>query len=391
MCELSAILAAHEGAGYVVAPAGFGKTYLIAEATARSAGRQLILTHTYAGVNALRQKMRALGVSDRLYHIDTIASWSLRICLSYSRTSGWQDEHPANNQQWNTLYEACTQLLDQAFVRRLIRASYDGLYVDEYQDCSVAQHSVVLNLARDLPSRILGDPLQGIFDFEGQNPVDWTHDVEGSFERFGVLDTPHRWLQAGADDLGVWLRNVRTCLEQDLPIDLNVNRPAAVTFIHANADPQRLMQSQGSACRYIQNDPTDTVVAIHKRSQEYKAKCDRLSRNLGGRFSSIEEVEGKSLFSFIQKIERARSDSERLIEVVEFAKKCMTAVGQHLPAGTVRGDQVNIRANTRNPEAARKANTYLAAPSSTAMCSFLMALKETQGIEIVRADLFYRV
>ncbi len=212
--SLSAILAAHQGAGFVVAPAGFGKTYLIAEATARSAGRQLILTHTYAGVNALRRKMCALGVSDSLYHIDTIASWSLRICLSYSQTSGLQEERPANNQQWSALYEVCTRLLDQAFVRRLVRASYDGLYVDEYQDCSVAQHGVVLKLARDLPSRILGDPLQGIFDFDGQNPVDWTRDVEGGFERLGVLDTPHRWIQAGADGLGRWLREVRTNLEQ---------------------------------------------------------------------------------------------------------------------------------------------------------------------------------
>jgi len=390
MCELSAILADHQGAGYVVAPAGFGKTYLIAEATARSAGRQLILTHTYAGVNALRRKMRALGVSDRLYHIDTIASWSLRICLSYSQTSGWREERPADNEQWIAVYEACTRMLDQAFVRRLVRASYHGLYVDEYQDCSVAQHGVVLKLARDLPSRILGDPLQGIFDFDGQNPVDWARDVEGSFERLGALDTPHRWVQAGADDLGTWLHNVRTNLEQGQPVDLNMNRPATVTFRQTDADPQALIQSQGNACRYFQCDPTDTVIAIHKGSQEYKAKCHKLSRNLGGRFSSIEEVEGKDLFSFIRKVERAHSDSARLKEAVEFAKRCMTAVEQNLPAGTVRGDHVNIRANTRNPEAARKANAYLAAPGSAAMSGFLMALKETQGIAIVRADLFYR-
>lgn len=390
MCELSAILAAHQGAGYVVAPAGFGKTYLIAEATARSTGRQLILTHTYAGVNALRRKMRTLGVSDRLYHIDTIASWSLRICLSYSQTSGWREERPADNQQWNGVYDACAQLLDQPFIRRIARASYDGLYVDEYQDCSVSQHGIVLKLARDLPSRLLGDPLQGIFDFDGQNPVDWAGDVEGSFECLGVLDTPHRWIQAGADDLGVWLRNVRTNLEEGQPVDLNMNRPAMVRFRQPNDDPQALTQSQGNTCRYFQCGPADTVIAIHKGSQDYKAKCHRLSRNLGGRFSSIEEVEGKDLFSFIRKLERARTNAARLKEIVEFAKRCMTAVEQNLPAGTVRGEQVNIRANTRNAEAAAKANAYLEAPDSATMRRFLMALKETQGIEIVRADLFYR-
>jgi len=390
MCELSAILAAHQGAGYVVAPAGFGKTHLIAESTARSAGRQLILTHTYAGVNALRRKMRMLGVSNRLYRIDTIASWALRLSLSFSGISGWADERPADNAQWNALYEACMRLLDHAFIRRIVRASYAGLYVDEYQDCSIAQHGIVLKLARDLPCRILGDPLQGIFDFEGQNPIDWTRDVEEPFQQLGVLEVPHRWIQAGAGDLGEWLRNARTRLEQGQPIDLNANRPAAVTFTRANADPQALTQSQGNACRYFQCDRAHTVIAIHKGSQEYKAKCHTLSRNLGGRFSSIEEVEGKELFSFIRKVERARTDSARLTEVVAFAKRCMTAVEQNLPAGTVRGEQVNIRANTRNPDVARAANAYLTTPGSAAMNGFLLGLKQSAGVEVVRADLFYR-
>lgn len=390
MCDLSATLAAHQASGYVVAPAGYGKTHLIAESTARSAGRQLILTHTYAGVNALRRKMRTLGVSDRLYRIDTIASWSLRLSLSYSATSGWTDERPADNERWGELYEACTSLLDHAFIRRIVHASYDGLYVDEYQDCSAAQHGIVLKLARDLPCRILGDPLQGIFDFDGQNSVDWDRDVEGSFERLGALDVPHRWIQAGANDLGTWLRNVRTRLEQGQPIDLNADRPAAVTFTHANADPQALIQSQGNACRYFQCERAHTVIAIHKGSQEYKAKCHKLSRNLGGRFSSIEEVEGKDLFSFIRKLERARTGAARLKEVVAFAKRCMTAVEQNLPAGTVRGEHVTIRANTRNPEAAGMANAYLAAAGSAAMSGFLLALRQTTGVEVVRADLFYR-
>ena len=124
MCELSAILAAHDGPGFVVAPAGYGKTHLIAESTARSAGRQLILTHTYAGVNALRSKMRVLGVNDKFYRIDTIASWALRLSLSYSDTSGWEIERPDDNEQWSALYEACARLLDHEFIRRIVRASY---------------------------------------------------------------------------------------------------------------------------------------------------------------------------------------------------------------------------------------------------------------------------
>lgn len=390
MCELADVLATHEGSGFVLAPAGYGKTYLIAEATGRGTDRQLILTHTYAGVHALRRNMRLLRVSDRLYHVDTIASWTLRLALSYSSTSGWHEERPVDNEQWTALYHVCARLLDHAFVRRLVRASYTALYVDEYQDCSTAQHNIVLKLARDLPCRVLGDPLQGIFDFGGQDSVDWARDVEGNFQCLGALRTPHRWIQAGHGDIGQWLGYVRARLELDQPVDLYVNRPAAVRVVRTNAEPQTLVQSQGNTCRHFRCDRAHTVIAIHKGSQEYKAKCHTLARNLSGRFSSIEEVEGKELFSFLRRMNRARTGVARLEEVITFAKKCMTSVQGNLPAGTARGEHVNIQANTRNPEVARAANAYLAAPSSGAMASFLLALKQIAGIDVVRADLFHR-
>lgn len=390
MCELAETLAVYKGSGYVVAPAGYGKTYLIAQATSFSEGRQLILTHTYAGINALRRKMRAFGVSDRQYHIDTIASWSLRLCLSYADTSEWNIERPPDNAQWSELYNACARLLDYSFIRRIVRASYVGLYVDEYQDCSTAQHAIILKIMRDIPGRILGDPLQGIFDFNGQNSVDWARDVEGNFESLGTLDVPHRWIQAGADDLGAWLTAVRGNLEQGQDINLGANLPNGVRFVQAGTLPQELLQAQGNACRYFNCDALHTVIAIHKGSQEYKAKCHTLSRNLSGRYSSIEEVEGKAIFSFLRKIDQARTDASGLKEVITFAKKCMTAVQENLPAGTVRGEHVNIRANTRNSEAAQKANEYLECPTSAAMAGFLLAIKETPATRVIRADLLNR-
>lgn len=82
--------------GYVIAPAGYGKTHLIAMAVKVASKRQLILTHTFAGVNSIKTKMTALGVPSSKYQIDTIASWSLRLCLAYPKTSGWKVEHPAS-------------------------------------------------------------------------------------------------------------------------------------------------------------------------------------------------------------------------------------------------------------------------------------------------------
>ena len=57
----------------VVLPAGAGKTELIARATqfaSASAGRQLILTHTHAGVHALRARLGPFGCATAVLHAD---------------------------------------------------------------------------------------------------------------------------------------------------------------------------------------------------------------------------------------------------------------------------------------------------------------------------------
>ena len=386
--ELRQVLAAHPGSGYVVAPAGFGKTHLIAEAVALSANRQLVLTHTYAGVHALREKMRELGVPGRSYRLDTIASWALRLSLSYATTSGWTIERPIDD-QWKVLYGTCSTLLDHEFVRRIVRASYAGLYVDEYQDCSVLQHELVLKLARDLPCRVLGDPLQGIFEFAGE-PLDWERDVSRTFERLGYMETPHRWVRAGTPEIGRWLEIVRQQLERGEPLDLTKGLPHGVTFKRAN-DDNDLLVIQGNTCRYFKCDSQDTVIAIHKGDQQYKAKCHKLAKSVAGKFTSIEEVEGKALFSLIKKVQTARTNQKRLQEVLAFAAKCMTAVVENLPAATARGEHVKIGQSTRNPDAGRAANAYLADPNSITMTGLLTAIKAIEGVEVVRADLFNRM
>jgi hypothetical protein len=261
--------------------------------------------------------------------------------------------------------------------------------VDEYQDCSSAQHELVLKLARDLPCRLLGDPLQGIFDFNEQ-PLDWERDVSGAFESLGQLEVPHRWNRAGKMAIALWLEGVRHQLEQRQQVDLRQHMPPGVTFRSVN-EGDDLHHIQANACRYFQCDPKDSVIAIHKGTQEYKSKCHFLAKSLTGKFSSIEEIEGKALFSFIKRLESARTDQKRLKEVLTFAVQCMSNVKASVSAATMRGEPTQIRENTRNPQVARSANAYLTDPTSITMASLLAALKMTDGVEITRADLFNRM
>ena len=55
--ELDLLLSKQNGA--IIAPAGHGKTEMIADIVLASEGKQLLLTHTNAGVDALKKRLNA--------------------------------------------------------------------------------------------------------------------------------------------------------------------------------------------------------------------------------------------------------------------------------------------------------------------------------------------
>jgi DNA helicase-2/ATP-dependent DNA helicase PcrA len=263
--------------------------------------------------------------------------------------------------------------------------------VDEYQDCSSVQHRIVTALARDLPCRVLGDPMQAIFNFDGQELVDWTRDVRGcGWVELGRLNAPQRWNRANTPEIGEWLHGVRQKLELGESIDLTQDLPEGVTFEYAPGGPGRLVIAQGNACRGFKCNQDDTVIAIHKGDGIHKAKCHALAKKTNGRFSSIEEMEGKSLFDFFAKMERAKTAAKRLRTVIAFSNQCMTAVNENLSAATRRGEAVTIQARTKNVAIVRAANAYLEAPNGARMMAFLSALRAAPGVKLARADLYNR-
>lgn len=384
--DLPRTLAAFRGKGYVIAPAGHGKTHLIASAVKASRHRQLILTHTYAGVAALQKKMQSLGVPASRYQIDTLASWTLRLALYFPATSGWAEELP-NGDEWGKLYATCGALVAKPFVVRLIKSSYDGFYVDEYQDCSAVQHNLVEALAKLLPCRILGDPLQAIFDF-ADAPVDWDAHIYPHYELLGELKKPWRWKLAGADELASWLATARDQLIAGETISVTGALPNGVRRVAVDLDdfknPRRLdlfykfLRQQGS------------VIAIQAGDQKSKSKTHQLARLLKGRFSSIEEVEGKDLFAFIKKLEGAKTAGQKLCTAIDFAKKCMTGIDGILSDATKRGEPAKITKATKCPEVIARANQYLAEPSCLNLGRLFKAFSSNPETAVFRRDLMNR-
>ncbi|MBL6974737.1 MAG: AAA family ATPase [Deltaproteobacteria bacterium] len=315
----------------VEAPAGCGKTHLIAEAVGLCDDDlpQLVLTHTHAGVDALRKHLATLGVARRRFVVETIAGWALRWAASFPETSGVQTDKPTGP-EWDTVYGATVRLLQMEPYKHILRCSYAGVYVDEYQDCTVEQHGLVLALAEVLPCRILGDPLQGIFGFGRNHLIDWAADVLGTFTPLPPLAKPWRW-KGKNEVMGQWLHDIRQLLldGKDIPmtgLPQGVRHETLEERKGMTPDERREVtpdaQKQSKCCFDLlkREDAGHTSVAIQQPFQYHTA-----ASLLGGKFSCIEPIDTKELLDRARRIGET-SGRERAVEVIDFAAKCMTHV-----------------------------------------------------------------
>lgn len=134
--------------GTVTAPAGCGKTHLIADALTRHASKKpvLVLTHTNAGVVALRGRLDRLGVPSKAYRLSTIDGWAMRLISTFPSRSAHDRGLLAlanPGADYPNIRVAAWKLLKAGHVNDILAATYERLIVDEYQDCSIRQHAVV--------------------------------------------------------------------------------------------------------------------------------------------------------------------------------------------------------------------------------------------------------
>lgn len=323
---------------FLIAAAGCGKTETVARAAGTmSDGRQLLLTHTHAGVRALKDRLKKVGADPGRAHVDTIAGFALRYAASFPTMSGIETTKPARNEEWNTTYEAGRRVLDTRAGRRVLAESYTGLYVDEYQDCTIDQHRLVMTIAETLPCRLVLDPLQGIFGFAGAL-ISVDDDLAPSFNRLPDLATPYRWT-ASNPALGEWLTEVRADILAGRPVSLDgapIGRGEA-------SRPEQLSTCFGLANR------SGSVVAIGRWPND----CHAIARNLRGRFTVMEPIECPDLSGWARSLEAA-TGLERAGVLIAFASVCMTQVGTSLAttrAALQKGALPTVRSNSPNPAA----------------------------------------
>ena len=221
--------------GTVEAPAGCGKTELIVSTLRRQSDPKpvLVLTHTNAGVAALRHRLSRHRVPQDRYRLSTIDGWALRILKTFPARSGIAPAHldlEDARRDYPAIKAAIARLLAGRHIDDVLFATYSRVIVDEYQDCDPDQHAVVCHLATILSTVVLGDPMQEIFNWRGHHP-DWDDDVVGTFPLVAELTRPWRWENAGAHELGAWLLEARRTLKAGGRIDLRT-APPDVTWVH---------------------------------------------------------------------------------------------------------------------------------------------------------------
>lgn len=360
----------------ITAPAGCGKTHLIASALARHSGVKpiLVLTHTNAGVVALRARLDRLGISPQKYRLSTIDGWAMRLIATFPARSGHQPnllnlENAATD--YPNIRAFAANLIRARHVSDVLQASYVRVIVDEYQDCSKLQHAVITWLATFVPTVVLGDPLQSIFGFGADQLADWQGEVCTFFPAAAELDIPWRWINANNGPLGQWLLQVRAQLLNRQPIDVRTG-PPCVTWIamDGTADHTRRL-----AAARTQLPGNEGNVLIIGDSVNADSRSQFASQTPGA--VTVEAVDLRDLVRFAGDFQLAAPNGCE--QLIDFAQRVMRNVG----AAEFNRRITSLRNGTaRNPPTAAEhaALRFVQAPSYSAAADVLVEIGKQGGV-----------
>ncbi len=269
------------------APAGYGKTYSIVECLRCCEGKQLVLTHTHAGVASLRKKIQDAKLEKNKFHLETIDGFALRMYKSYmgkEKQTLLDIEDVWKVEGKNIRFSAVELLKRSAVIRTVITNTYAGIFVDEYQDCSVSANTIIEELSNILPTRIFGDWLQAIYTFNREDPnIEYTELHQEFINNKSELDIPYRWKNTNPE-LGEDIKTIRKDLTLNKKIDLRSFKSAEVI--------KNDFAIKGLFYSLVKEYPDDSILLITPN----KNMSRELARNLGYIYHVIESIDDKDFY-----------------------------------------------------------------------------------------------
>lgn len=353
--------------------AGSGKTELLAAVVSRIAargGRALVLTHTHAGVAALKRRMTKFDVDSSAVAVRTIDSWTFDLIRHYPLLSGLQVPEVPDWRHSPEYHRAGSRAVKSRAIRRMLQVSYDALLVDEYQDCLIDQHHLILGMADAVPTGVFGDPLQGLFNFKANVPVRWDTDVTPQFAGFSAPQHPRRW-EAHNPALGTWLLAIRDRLESGLNIDL---RGAPVNWV------QRTDHNSHVAPCFAAISENESVVVLGR----FRRDCVAAASKLGGAYTVMEALDEKVPITVAEAVDVA-AGAYAAGAVLEFAVGSTSGLAAHFPADKrkrlAKGGSFESRSPFLQP-AYQALRQLREAPSSARALTALAELKHLPNVKV---------
>jgi DNA helicase-2/ATP-dependent DNA helicase PcrA len=366
--------------GTVTAPAGCGKTHLIAKALTRHVGGKpiLVLTHTNAGVAALRGRLDRASVPPKSYRLSTIDGWAMRIVSTFPMRSALAPgilnlANPTTD--YPNIRVAAAKLLEAGHVNEILAASYARLLVDEYQDCSIRQHSIVAWAAQILPTCLLGDPMQAIFGFGADVLAKWEDEVCHYFPVVRELNTPWRWINANTEALGCWLLEVRGKLLRREPIDLRT-APPHVKWIELNGAEDHQRRLAAACVRPPQGIGSVLIIGDSTSPDSQRQFASQIPDAV-----AVEVVDLRDLVAFARTFDLTSPGA--VGRLVQFAGSIMTNVSgsdllqrvESLMLGTMRRHPTNVE---------RVVLAFVQGPSYRAAVDLLVEIGKEAGVRTYR-------
>lgn len=363
------------GSAAIELPAGCGKTEAAVALTAEAcvAGKRvLLLTHTNAGVGAIRHRLTERGVHGQV-RVTTIDSFLQRLAASFPTLGPEVTASETDSGYWTQIRSASAAIAAVENVKEVLAGTYDLLLVDEYQDCSVEQHAFVTSLSGRVPIIALGDPLQAIFGFGGNVLVEWDV-VTATFPAASPFEIePHRWSNTNPH-LGRWLlEEVRPALVGGVPVDL-ASAGKCIRVSTADAATKR-------KAPWLHADAPGSAVFIV--SMPWQAEA--FAKTTKGRFPVIEDLGMRKVADLARNLDNAASGAAVASSTLKFLLASTTKVAEAVgggPAAVARldaGKRFAPRANNPNATFLRGLNSLIEDPSADAILEVLALARQIEG------------
>lgn len=300
-----------------------------------------------------------------------------RIAMSFPAAAGLTGPgHAQGVTDWDTLRAGANQAMAVSSIRNAFTSSYTGVIVDEFQDCSRSQVALIRTIAQYIPTVILGDPLQAIYEFDADR-LGWSERLEGH-DQIGSLDVPWRW--TSNVELGSWLLRCRHSLERGEPILVGASTPVEVVYLEKAA-------TQGGLSNVLRKLPVP--IAVITGESQIGVRMAHIAR--GHRWDACEVFEKAvpdELLTLSRDHSAATSPDEHAQAILRFAKSCMSHVSK---VSGVTSCESNLKARksagSSKAPIAHALRAVLAHPSGERAAAVLRVLSSDPETYIYRPQL----